>query len=422
MNPPTFDKTELTYQLLNSTENCCYDVEQYRNSERSEPIYSDIKLALEVLSEIDSGNIPSAVNLLRHLAQKSKIFPQSWLLNQVNNLNEFDWSSSSKKFIEQEFVGNSGYFFIIAPYRIRRESSDTIKLTAILGQVSNCPNFMLDTPENFLQKEFGVLNQPIPVILPYNQIAACGQAGSESSEAFIVANSWQIPHSVQGPSLNDMTEQRRRFDNSGQECIQRIWEQSSAELILEPLSNPNLRDYYRNLEYQLHEAGHASGLGLESKIKEEIFTDYWNGSVEESRSDGIELEIAANILPDIEAGKLAAVNICVRQGLDAHRRGGLDRDGDAGASLINFAKLWDSGEVQIKNGRLALRELTYPGLLRATKPLREWAMKITRKELRLNYSQGLYRLYGSVEIHPAIEEIFLGLVIDPCKGFYQGLR
>lgn len=420
MNTHIFNEAELTHQLFDGA-NHSIDQKHHRKEEL-EHTDSDIKLALEILSEINIGNIPSAVKRLRHLAQNSKIFPQSWLLNQVNSLNEFDWSTASDKFIEQEFVGKSGYFLIIAPYRIRRESSNSIELTAILGQVSDCPNLMLDTPENFIQKEFGILNQPIPVILPYNQIAACGQAGSESSEAFIVANSWQIPQSVQGPSLNDMTEQRRRFDNSGQECIQRIWERSSAELILEPLCDPSLRDYYRNLEYQLHEAGHASGLGLERKIKEELFVDYWNGSVEESRSDGVELEIAANLLPAIEAGKLAAVNICVRQGLDAHRRGGLDRDGDAGASLINFAKLWDSGEVQIKDGRLALRELTYPGLLRATKPLREWAMQLTRKELRLCYSQGLYRLYGSLEIHPAIEEMFLGLVVDPCKGFYQGLR
>ncbi len=382
-----------------------------------------LELAQKVIYAIGQNKVSVAVTKLRKLAEKSTDLPKQWLWDQADALETGNWSILSDGFIHHQFIGTNGYFLIIAPYRVRREGGASVKLTAILGRVIRVDGSRIEKLEALLCEEFGDLRQAITAIIPYEQLTACGNVGSESAEAFVVANNWEFPNSVRGPSLNNMTEQRRRFLDSGQECIRRIWEPESAELLLSPLVDKSFGTDYRNLEYQLHESGHAAGLGFEHKVQNKFFdSNYWNASVEESRADGIELELAARMLSPEEAGKIAAVNLCVRQALDAHRRGGLNRDADVGASLLNFARLWDSGEIGIKDRHLYLRDLSYQGLLRAVKPHREWAMGLTRKELALNYPTGLFRLYGSVEVNPAVEEIFNGLVVETCLGVFPELR
>jgi hypothetical protein len=380
------------------------------------------QLAQCIVQAIAQNQQSAAIAGLRQLSEESSDFPQQWLLDQAYALETGNWNVLSDGFVHRQFIGTHGYFLIIAPYRVRREANELTKLTAILGQVIAISGPPIEKLEALLCQEFGDLRQSIPIILSYEQLAACGNVGGESVEAFIVANNWEFANSVHGPSLNNMTEQRRRFLDSGQECIRRIWEPDSAELLLSPLVDENFGTYYRSREYQLHEFGHASGLGFEYKVRQNLFLDYWNAAVEESRSDGVALELAANALLLEEAGKISAVNLCVRQALDAHRRGGLNQDGDVGASLLNFARLWDSGEIGIKNGHLYLRDLSYRSLLRAVKPLREWAMRLTREELSLDYPMGLFRLYGSIQVHPAVEEIFKGLVVEPCRGVFPELR
>jgi Family of unknown function (DUF6014) len=389
-----------------------------------EPINPDIHSALQIVIDIKIDNIRAAIEGLRQLSKKSLTFSRKWLYKQALALEKGNWSILSKSFIEQDFVGKDGYFIIIAPYQVLREGTESIELTAILGRVSDRPDLLLDKSENLIQQEFGVLGHHISTILPYEQIAACGQAEGENGEAFITSNGWMIPHSVGGPSLNNMTEQRRRFYDASQKCIRRTWEPNSADLLLAPLQDLISGNYYRNLEYHLHTGvGHGSGWGLKHKIETGLFANFWNGSVEEARADGVALTIAAKILLPEEAGKVAAANMVVRLSLDAQRRGGLNRDGDVGASLINFDRSWDSGEICTKNGRLAFHEVTYPALLRASKPLRDWAMKLTHEELRLDDSQGLCRLYGSsLNIPPITEAIFLEKVVDPCKGLFPDLR
>lgn len=385
--------------------------------------HHEVKLAQQIVDEIARDQKSAALELIDKLAKKSKGFPQQWLVNQIRALETGDFNLLSNDFINLEFLGANGKFLLIAPYTVDREAKESTKLTAILGQVVPFDYSLVKKFQNLLCQEFGEIHQQVPIILPYLQIAACGHVGGESNEAFVVANNWAIIHSVRGPSLNAINEQHRRFCDSGQKCIQRIWEPETAEFFVSTLLEEKIGNHYRSLEYQFHELGHAAGLGLARKIRENLFSyDYWNASVEESRSDGVELEFAARELPEEEAGKIVVVNFFVRQALDAHRLGGLNRDGDVGASLLNFSFLWESGEVGIKNSQLYLRDLSYKSLLRAVKPHREWAMRLTRKELSLDYPQGLFRLYGSVSVHPAVEEIFKGLVVDPCKGIFKELR
>lgn len=384
---------------------------------------NSIALAKEIVNRIGNNDCDGAKELIAQLADNSNEFPRQWLLSEIKALDTDNFNLISEGFENLNFVGDSGFFLLIAPYTLRREGEISTKITAILGQISNFNEPKIKKMKQALIREFGQLHQEVPIILPYQLINASGNAGGEKNEAFMVANNWQIKNSARGPVLNNMGEQHRRFRSAGLECMKRIWSPSTAEFLTSIMLDETTANYYRSLEYQLHEFGHAAGLGIETKINAGVFaSDYWNASVEEARSDGIELELATRELSEQEAAKIVMVNFSVRQALDCHRRGGLNRDGDVGASLINFSMLWESGEIGIKNSQLYLRNLNHKGLLRAVSPHREWAMRLTRKELNLDYPQGIFRLYGSVSVHPAIEEIFQGMVIDPCKGIFKELR
>lgn len=386
-------------------------------------MFNELKIAKQIVNNIASNEKSTAIELISQLAKNSEEFPRQWLLDEATALKTDNFDCLSNEFISSEFLGNNGKFLLIAPYTICREGKKSTQLTAILGQAVDFDYSLVKKLKTTLRKEFGEMRQQVPLIFPYKLIAACGNVGGEGNEAFVVANNWEIENSVRGLSLNDISEQHRRFSDYGQHCLRRIWHPDTAEFLISILADETTANYYRSLEYQLHEFGHASGLGLEHKIQENLFdNDYWNAAVEESRSDGVELELAARELSEEEAAKVVVVNFCVRLALDAHRRGGLNRDGDVGASLLNFSFLWESGEVNIKHRQLYLRDLSYKGLLRATKPHREWAMRLTRDELKLDYLQGLFRLYGSIAVHHAIIAMFHGLLVDPCKGIFQELR
>ena len=377
----------------------------------------------KIVEAIAQDKLKESLLMLDVLVLESKELPQQWLLNTKNALKTRNWNLLSDGFARQEFVGANGYFLIIAPYTVRRESSQITKLTAIFGCVIFLPCPLIEKLEHLISENVGKLHQKIPLILSYEKIAACGNVGSEYGEAFIVANNWNFLDSLKGPSLIDTTEQQRRFLDSGKECIRRIWEPDSAELLLSALEeDKTASSYNRHLEYQLHDAGHATGLGIDRKIHENLFSTYWNASVEEWRADGVEFYLAVNTLSTEEAAKVIAVNLCVRFALDAHRSGGLDRDGDVCASLLVFDRLLESGKIKIDNGRLSLCNLSYKSLLEAVEPHQLEAVNLTRQELNLDYPTGLSRLYGSVGYSKIAEKLFQWLIIERCQNLYSNLR
>jgi hypothetical protein len=193
-------------------------------------------------------------------------------------------------------------------------------------------------------------------------------------------------------------------------------------LLLGPLEDQINGERYRHLDTQFHEAGHASGLGFDLKLKNKLFQNYTYAGVEEWRSDSLGFEFADCALPAEEAGKLVAVNFCIRFGLDAHRLGGLEKDVDVHASLISLEYLLQNDAIYLtKNGQLSLRNVSYPGLLKAVEMHRTKALSLTRRELNLNSPTGLFALY-KVEIHPATQLIFQGLIVERCRGIWSELQ
>ncbi len=289
-------------------------------------IISESKLVKQIVEAIDQNKLEATVAILHQLALESRELPHQWLLNTAKALETGNWDLLSNDFVHQKFVGRDGYFLIIAPYTVRREVIKSTKLTAIFGRLLPVVSPPIERVEYIIRKRIGELRQPIPLVVPYERIAACGNVGSEQGEAFVVANNWNFANSFKGPALNDMTEQRRRFLDSGRECLHRIWEPDSAALLLAALENESIGTRNRHLEYQFHDAGHATGLGIDRKVQENLFPTYWYASVEEWRSDGVEFDLADTALSTEEAGQVVAVNLCVRLALDAHRRGGIDKE------------------------------------------------------------------------------------------------
>lgn len=385
-------------------------------------VISKFKLVKEIVEAVAQNKLETTTALLYQLAFESRELPRRWLLDTAKALETGDWDILSDSFVAQKFVGRDGYFLIIAPYTIRRELIKSTKLTAIFGRVISVVSPPIERLEYIICEHIGALRQSIPLVVPYERIAACGNVGSEQGEAFVVPNNWDFANSFKGPALNDMTEQQRRFLDSGRECLRRIWEPDSAELLITALENEIIGTRNRHLEYEFHDAGHATGLGIDNKVQENLFPTYWYASVEEWRADGVEFDLASRVLSTEEAGQVVAVNLCVRLALDAHRRGGMDKDADVCASLLTFDRLFESGEVDVKNGRLCLRDVSYKGLLIAVEPHRCEAVHLTQQELKLDYPTGIFRLYGSVKYNQMTEKLFKWLVVERCQEVYLALR
>ena len=380
------------------------------------------ELTKQIVQDIGRNEIAIAVKKLRQQAKNSCELPPTWLLNTADALENNDWSILSAGFINMDFIGKNGYFLIIAPYQINRQSQANVTLSALYGKIHDNQEPSIEQLENLVRAKFGTLGQPIPINLSFTEIASWGNVSGESGEAFVVPHRWCFPNSVCGPALNNAKEQRRRFLGSSHECIRKIFEYETANLLLGPLEDEINGERYRHLDTQVHEAGHASGLGFNFKLKHKLFRNYTNSGVEEWRSDSLGFEFAACTLPAQEAGKLVAVNFCIRFGLDAHRLGGIEKDVDVYASLISLEYLFQNDAIYItKNSQLALRNLSYPGLLQAVELHRAQALSLTRRELNLKSPTGLLSLY-KVDIHPSTQSIFQGLIMERCQRIWEQLQ
>ena len=380
------------------------------------------KLAQQIVQEIEQNNITIAIQKLRQQAAHPCELPTPWLLNTATALETNDWSLLSEGFTNLDFIGDEGYFLIISPYQINRQCQADIRLSALYGQIHHNPEPSIERLENLVRAKFGVLREPIPVNLSFTEIASCGHVRGESGEAFIVPNGWSFTDGISGPALNNAKEQQQRFLGPSYECIRTIFEPKTADLLLAPLEDKINGERYRHVDTQVHEAGHGSGLGFDFKMKQNLLHDYALSGVEEWRADSLGFEYAACLLPPEEAGKLVAVNFCIRFGLDAHRLGGLEKDIDVHASLISLEYLFQNDAIYVTSkGQLGLRNLSYPGLLQAVELHRAQALSLTRRELNLNSPTGLFSLYR-VDIHPSTQSVFSGLIQQRCQGIWERLK
>lgn len=371
-----------------------------------------------IIEAVALNDAQSAAAAMRRLAAAPEAGSTAGFLNNTATaLETGDWSLLTQGFHKREFLRADGTFLLVGPYTVRRVGGETTVLSALFGQVipHDCPPF-----DETALLIFGELRQAVPKVIPITVQAGAGQFGhAQASEAFIVPDGWAFSQS-DGPALNNMDEQRRRFSEPLTACINSIFDSATASLLLDPLRNPKTGIQIQHREFQVHDAGHATGIGLKAKLSQGLLSNTWYRAVEEWRSDGVANEIASRCFSQEDFADIIASNFCIRFGVDAHRSGGIERDFDADTCLLTFTFLLKSGMIAIgANGHLRLTNPTKRGLIDATALMRASAVALTRKELQMEHPQAIAYLFGSFcSIDDATRLLFMRSVIDPCRGIY----
>jgi len=372
----------------------------------------EISLAHQIVFNIEHSQLSNAILLLHELTDGQQ-FSKSWLQATEYALKTEDWSVLSEGFIRQDFIGNDRYFLLIAPHQIYPDygKSEAIQLSAILGRILPLKSMAVQQVEQEAIKVFGRLLQPITDVIPIEFIASTSHFNGENSEAFIVPESWIFPKSVEGPILNNLVQHRKRFKNSVRQNILRIFDLDTANLLLNSLADETTGTQIQHVEYQYHDAGHATGLGLRNKLKDNLLSNYWLAAVEEWRADSVEFDLAMRTLPIAEVGKLIAANFCLRFGIDGQRLGGYNSDTHATCSLITLEYLIRSSAVHLKKGKIFLRDLDYQTLAKSIEVQRSEAVSLTLEELSVESPTGIIGCYHSIKVHQSTKEIFREFVM-----------
>ncbi|WP_051470212.1 DUF6014 family protein [Fischerella sp. PCC 9605] len=374
----------------------------------------ELTIASNIIWKLEKNQLTDAILLFDKLTD-SKKFPKDWIQATEYALRTEDWAALSESFIRKEFIGSEGYFLIIAPHKLCREQGETVELSALLGKVIPINSMPFKQVEEQAINVFGRLLQPITEVIPCICLCSCNHFNYENSEAFIVPESWAIPGSLEGPIINNMTQHRKRFHQLVQKNIPSIFEPETANLLLDSLADEAVGLQRQHIEYQYHDAGHATGLGIRRKVQDNLLLTYWCAAIEEWRADSVEFDLAHRTLPIEEVGKLIAANFCLRFGIDAQRWGGSDFDSHATSCLLTLEYLFSSGALCIKQGQLALRNPNYQSLAKAVEIQRAEAVCLTQEELSLEHLTGIVGLYQSIKVHKSTKEIFREFVILPCQ-------
>jgi hypothetical protein len=370
-----------------------------------------------VMDAVEAGNAAQAASALRSITREGLTpgLPSSWLDLLAQCLERGSYDALTQPFIDQAFIGPTGEFLVIGPYTARRGSGDIMRLSAVAGRL------LKYEPLAGLAREIEImqrtpLRQPVSPLLPMFSIACAGNFGGEQGDAFMVPDGWNWVDSVRGPALNDMTEQGDRFLEQGRQCIQRVFDTDTADLLLSPLDSELSGLMVRHRSYEIHDAGHAAGLGLSFKHNNNLLPGYWYKGVEEWRADGIGFECGAKLLSELDAGYDLASNFCVRFGFDIPRTPGLDAGTEhVACALLMLDGLMREGALVIRRGKLALRDPSYKGLIHALEGQRHTTIELTRRELELENPRGVMRLYGTVSVHPSTVALMEGMVREVCR-------
>jgi len=376
---------------------------------------------IQAVEKNDSSLLSQAMTRLIQDAGQLGL-PKLFLTDIKHGLETGDWFRFAKGLKTFEFLGAEGRFFLLAPYTTSRGAKSETRLSAIYGNRLDLGEIPATHP--ILLELFGVVHEPVPQIVPIHGHAGAGWFAGESGEAFLVPNGWAGLPDGDGPVLNNMAEQLIRVGRGAFEAIRTIFDGPSSTLLLSAYTPQSRLVATLNTEYSFHEAGHASGLGLNHKLAAGVLNSTFYGAVEEWRSDGVAFEVARRSLPIETVGTLVASNLITRFGIDAHRRGSLDLDTDVNSVLLLFHSLIESGLLRVHpDNRLGFVDATFSGLVHATEMMRASAISLTRREIQLRNPRAIWTLYpNAIAVPESVRQLFQQTVITPCQGLYSELR
>lgn len=373
------------------------------------------------------------------------------------------WSLVGRHFDDCSFVDSeNGEFIMAGPLKVRREGKETVEYGGIAGVVDlplvNEINEIRRAAKEYYACRGYVrlsIGEKPSTILPFRETWSTGPLSGESGEAFIVPDAWNFPHRS-GPALLNLTEQRRRFSEGGEDCIRRIFDNASADLLIGAVSGVQ-GDRVRAIEYALHSLCHSSGYGFRAKIRLGWFSDPSSGVVdrayEELRASSTEYWLLSQVFCrpgplhwywrnnkpyelQVHPGALLASACCTMFGMDIHRGGGFG-DIDVRATVLILDKLLNEDQSHGKQGQLIFDQglgrfrftvPTYNGIVEAFQGIGDFGFGETCDEARYLYEKPMSGLLGvraqSRAIEPRGETLRLMAehMIAPCRGIYGHLR
>jgi len=307
------------------------------------------------------------------------------------------WDLLNGEFDEGGFIGQTGHCLLLGPYTRGRRRRRETRLSGLAG---HC---LFDESELDLSrvstKLFGRAPHATNRILGVVHFSSSGLLGGIHGEAFIVPSGWAFGRSGVGPAINLLIEQHHRM-TEGMRRLSDLFEADSHEWLWQYATGLTHGIVRRNLEFQFHENGHATGIGFRSKSDIGFFDKFENCGVEEWRSDGVSFQLALDYGdPDI-ANSVAAACIALRFGVDARRDGGVGRDHDALAAALMLSDMLESGAVRIaSDGKLVIENRSHAKLSDIVFAQADKAVKLTRLEndIALEKLDGLYRTIQPAE-------------------------
>lgn len=318
------------------------------------------------------------------------------------------WDTIGSYFLRNRFIHKEKEIaFLLAPLSRRVNGENVTKLTLVVGEVRQ---YSTPDMEKVAIDVFGKLNQPIPKLISLHVVASAGNIGGE--EAFIAPGAWMLPDSDRGVSILCQNLHIQRYNSSIRRRIERLWEPATAELLLSAIND--IEGIVK--EYEKHEEGHAVGLGIDLKNRLSLVSTPHQAGWEEYKTDVSGFRMAEEVFSPEDCGKLIACTILIRWGIDFLRPGAPLKDHDALSSLLILDRLLQSGEVYLTSDRqLALRDISFEGLFRATQPHRIEAQKLVREELAcLSNPSSIVAFYQAKTASP--EAIALhGEFIERCR-------
>jgi hypothetical protein len=258
----------------------------------------------------------------------------------VAGLRYSDWGNFSRLFSLSQMFGPSGSLLMVCPHKVVRGGTKSWKMSGVFGQLKYRRRF--PNAFDFVQKAFGETRQQPSEVISIEQISSAGSMGGDNGEAFLVPEGYPFKLDAGCPVVNFSNIQKLRFDRLGRDAINAIFAAPTAALLLGLLGNDE--ELIRHSEYELHDVGHASGIGLIQKIRARTLRSIWSRAVEEWRADGVGIGVARDMFQDeTKTAEVISSNLCTRFGIDSHRYGGFELDSDVNSSMLTMQSLIDGG-------------------------------------------------------------------------------
>jgi hypothetical protein len=329
----------------------------------------------DLATAIREGDRQAAAHSLRQRSNSpvhSSEF-REYLADVATALETDRWDKITQHWLHDRFIDDRGNILLLANYTRRINGKDITKLTLLEGKICAYSPVRMEAAAI---EVFGRLNQEIPKLLVLDVETAVGNIGEE--EAFIAPGGWGLPQSECLPAILVANLHLQRFDARIRWRIRRIFDPTTAELLLSAIDDSQTIVH----EYHSHESGHALGLGIDLKNRLKMFKTPQQSGFEEFKTDIGGWRLAAQVLSPATVGKLIACTLLIRWGIDFCRPGAPTQDHDAISALLILDRLLLSDEMYVTPDRLlALRDVSFEGLFAATQIHRQEAEELVKAEL-----------------------------------------